>query len=267
MIISDSIDLNSRDQVGKILISPILLFRILTNETIMNKSLKLNIEVCNKFNIDVMSYQHSACVKDLDGRYLFCNNSYCDLVNINKYDEYIGKTDNELMSLMTDFRDELVKQDLIIMENLREIKTLNINFFFKSDKKKIVIFSKIPIFNEQGNIAGICYIEEDIDHYYSTCSKINHSLLGVRQENQDELNLELLTTSENEVLYLLVCGYRLKEVATRLGKSYSTVRSYQQSAISKFGLFNIRQLIEHIKPIYSPRLIPDRFLSKQSIII
>ncbi|MCD9538980.1 PAS and helix-turn-helix domain-containing protein [Photobacterium carnosum] len=230
--------------------------KVITNQP-ANEDLAFNLTSVN---------DKALCVKDLNGRYLFCNKHYIDLVGINNL-EYRGKTDIELSSVMMEFKDEINTQDKVVVSNLRTIKTLNINNFHRSNKKTMVVFFKSPIFDLNNNLKAIYYIEEDINDYYDTCYKINKNLFGFESNTCKNLDLSWLTNSENEVVYLLVCGYKLIEIANILKKSYSTVRSYQQSAISKFDLVNIRQLIENIRLSYLPKFIPNRFLVNKSIII
>ena len=80
----------------------------------------------------------ASCLKDLNGRYLFCNKRYIDLLCIDNV-EYRGKTDVELSSIMMDFEKELRVQDKIVISDLKTIKTLNINDFNDSHKKTIII--------------------------------------------------------------------------------------------------------------------------------
>lgn len=62
-------------------------------------------------------------------------------------------------------------------------------------------------------------------------------------QNSDDTALSTLSPKEREVFNLLIEGYKLKDVAEKLGKSYATINTHQNNIYSKLGVSSRAQLI------------------------
>lgn len=99
----------------------------------------------------------SIFVKDLDGRFIFVNESAASLLNRSKF-ELIGKRDFDIFDL--EFASRFVNSDREVYENGR-VKTF-VEDFTKDGKDYYFLSVKGPFYNQKGKVAGIFVISKDI---------------------------------------------------------------------------------------------------------
>ncbi|MBY0410770.1 MAG: PAS domain S-box protein [Burkholderiaceae bacterium] len=105
-------------------------------------------------NVDAYIY-----LKDNQGRHLFANRSMRELLGVSK-DEIIGKSDEAF------FDDSTVAQlrsnDLRVLLEGKSIKTDETNLRLRSGVSFTTLTIKIPLYNSDGQVYGLCGISTDI---------------------------------------------------------------------------------------------------------
>ena len=96
--------------------------------------------------------------KDTQGRYTFVNQKVCDLFG-KSYDEIVGKTDHHFFDL--DKSNDLLKVDKKVLKGKR-IETTETNIIKKTGEVKIYKSNKVPLFDEDGKVSGLCGISTNI---------------------------------------------------------------------------------------------------------
>lgn len=99
--------------------------------------------------------------KNRDLEYLGCNKAFVESLGLNNKKDVIGRTD---FDLPVDKRDSAIfrEDDLRIMEtvssifNIEEVQTL------ENGVERVLSTSKVPLFNDQGDVYGVLGIYRDI---------------------------------------------------------------------------------------------------------
>ncbi len=97
--------------------------------------------------------------KDLDGKYTFANNLVLSLFE-KSLAEVIGKDDTSFFDL--NMSNELRKNDLDVLVNGKTIEKEEINYIKETKEEKIYWTVKKPLYNNHGDIIGMCGISTDI---------------------------------------------------------------------------------------------------------
>jgi|GEM_PF-695377 len=99
-------------------------------------------------------------LKDKDGHIIIANEAICRHFGFSSQSEIIGKTDHDLHP--KDEADIYRQEELDIMEG--KIPLLNLKNFFKDkqDSQRVILKSKFPYLDTQGNVTGILGINRDI---------------------------------------------------------------------------------------------------------
>jgi len=187
-------------------------------------------------------------VKDLDGTYTLANKAFSDIFE-RPLDEIIGKKDNEIFS--KEEAEYLREIDKRIIES-KEPQT-NEYRLFVNDEELIFKTTKSPIFDENGNVIGICGFANDITN------------LKKREKERDEL----INSLKNELYYQqsirkitdILNSYRdlktllqaiLNEVDKIVPSSSSNIALFEDSklknmAIRGYEKYGIEDFVENIE--------------------
>lgn len=99
--------------------------------------------------------------KDINLKYLGCNENYAKLIGFNKSEDIMNKNDNDL-GLSTNEVESFKKFDMEAIENNKsiiEMEEINIK---PSDNKISILTNRIPITNSSGKINGVIFIGTDV---------------------------------------------------------------------------------------------------------
>lgn len=81
-------------------------------------------------------------------------------------------------------------------------------------------------------------------------------MIFLKRESKNKLEhrllteIKTLTPKENEVYNLLMEGYRLKEIADRLGIKFTTVNEHTKSIYKKLNIHSQKELIVKYHPVF-----------------
>ncbi|MBN2892615.1 MAG: PAS domain S-box protein [Bacteroidales bacterium] len=160
-------------------------FRDISDRVLREKQI---LELKNQLEILLNNLPASVYYKDVNLKYILVNQAYADLFGVNKQ-ELIGKTDDEITS------EEVALEHKYLDLNVLEEKEPIINYenvsFTKHKEQYWTLTSKIPYFDNQGNLKGIVGIISDITKRKLQQIKIleQKSLLeSANQDIKDSLN-------------------------------------------------------------------------------
>jgi len=189
----------------------------------------------NQLNIIANNTTSVIYMKDLEGRYLLINKRYEDLFNI-KNQEVQGKTDLDLFP--KEIADNFIKNDKYVMDS-------GISFEGEEnaphkDGLHTYLSIKVPLFNSEGAVYGICGISTDITE---------------RKKAENELETFASIASHDlqaPLRKISLFGDRLKESAVNLDeRSRDYIQRMQNSAeqmshfiedLLNFSVISVEQL-------------------------
>lgn len=122
--------------------------------------------------------------KDLDGCYTFANDLVLELFQA-RLDEVVGKDDSYFFDL--DVSNELRKNDVRVLEFGETIEKEELNIIKATGKTRIYWTVKKPLYNENGQIVGMCGISTDITERKRLEKELkdNQNLLNIILNNMD----------------------------------------------------------------------------------
>jgi PAS domain S-box-containing protein len=162
-------------------------------------------------------------VKDIEGRKILLNKAEADLLGVTDLSEVIGKKDSDFytpdVALKTDEEDQVIINEGKLVVHRDGMLTT------QSGKEIWLQGTKIPHFDEKGNVTGIIGISHNISEY----KKIENELRMVAEKYQSIFNsfVDLYYRSDlnGTILDLSPSVYNLSgyEAQELIGKSVSTV--------------------------------------------
>jgi DNA-binding CsgD family transcriptional regulator len=189
-------------------------------------------------------------IKSVDSIYLAGNQYFAKVAGLKHGDDFIGRQDIDL-ELTAHLADDYVAQDRYVIREQVIFRCLQLRRC--ADKPYRMFYSvKRPYYDEHNQLIGVVAHGTSLDD--SLLRSMAH-LLGTTQSNKIvEQNLTILsdfstkdiaiTPRESEVLFYLMRGKTVKEVALLLCVSARTVDSHLINLKNKFNCRTRSQLIE-----------------------
>lgn len=191
--------------------------------------------------------------KDKHSTYTYVNKEYGHLIGLSDPHEMIGKTDFDIPCDTAKCADIFISQDKKVMQTAKCIKFLDIHPY-ANNKWKALIFTKSPLRDENNQIIGTIFHGEEIANLNTIeiGSVLAKAFTGTKKDNlviQDyhlispKFNIKL-TDRQSQVLFFLLRGKTIKQIAHILGKSNRTIDDYLEQLRIKFSVNNKYELIE-----------------------
>ena len=120
-------------------------------------------------------------MKDLDCRYLLVNNYHQEAAGVKKEDA-IGKTDFEVYP--KEVADQFVSVDRKVMSS-GEMQTFEEEVPHPDGRLRHYLTTKVPLFNDEGNVYGLCGLATDITERKRMEEETTRLLAETQQRNAD----------------------------------------------------------------------------------
>lgn len=174
--------------------------------------------------------------KDVDGKYVHCNELQARDAGFTKIEDMLGKTDLDLPGLSNNDALSFIRNDeKIIKTNSPQIF---IEPFSILPKRKVVAIShKVPFRMHTKKIMGIM----GFSPIFEQNANLNSILLSL-----DLVNHYHLTKMELQIVNYLIRGKTAKMIANLLGSSVRTVEHHLKNIKLKVGVSSKPDLIEKI---------------------
>lgn len=131
-------------------------------------------------------------VKDLDGRYLFVNKAFLELLNLTNK-EVVGKTDFDITN--AELAAEYKKVDDEVIRTLRSIEREET--IYNDDGGQNLLLTKFPLFDRKNNIYGVSGIATD----YTDKVQYRQKLIEAKKkaESAEQLQEQFLANMSHEI--------------------------------------------------------------------
>lgn len=129
-------------------------------------------------------------VKDIDGKYINCNKSYCNFLNLTK-DEILGKTDKELFK--KEEAEEFEQFDKTVFESRNAVRAEQV-LLLNDGSLHTFDTIKTPFYDFDGNPIGLIGISRDITEFKKLeddIRRINQELEAIIEKRTLKLQLEI----------------------------------------------------------------------------
>ncbi len=182
--------------------------------------------------------------KDINSIHLAANLEAVKLFGFKKESQLIGINDANLNCDAAKYADLFRQQDLEVIKTKRSMQKLDILRYVDS-KLQFRLGTKSPLYNKENDIIGVSYNSQQITSFLlkkiSSLFRIMHNEHSntfecssfILKENIDSNNI--LSPTENSILFFLVRGKNARETAHILKKNKHTVESHISNIKIKLG--------------------------------
>lgn len=212
--------------------------------------------------------------KDENSVFIYGNEAYGKLVGLKNPLDIIGRTAFDLPCEAAACAPLFQAQDQEVIASAKPLKILDVHPF-SGGEWRVHIFTKMPLLDEEKNIAGTIFYGRDIT---STSNLELGSLLGrmyVSGKTSELVNqgsyllsnpgreMIQLTRRESEVLFFLLRSKTVKTISSILDLSSRTVEHYLASLKVKFSAANKYELVDRAIELGYHNYIPQSLFSQQ----
>jgi DNA-binding CsgD family transcriptional regulator len=202
-----------------------------------------------KINSDISSYH--LYLKDMNGRFLECNESQAKSFGLSRINDVLGQSDDDFLPK---------KQADIIKQNDKSVIKMAMPRMFIEDCKfspsqnKRMISFKMPVNNpdNKNELIGIFGISASIDTFnsFSELNSFNDIFCAPTVAEDSAVILgKKISKREKECLQHLANGMTAKKIARVLDLSPRTVEFYIENLKKKFSCLNRTELIAKALPL------------------
>jgi PAS domain S-box-containing protein len=212
--------------------------------------------------------------KDENSAFLYVNDALAAIAGFDSKHDAIGMTDHDLPCDAAACAHLFRAQDKEVMEKERSLRILDIHPCAKGEWRAF-IFSKMPLRNEDGDIAGTIFHGEEISE--KTTLELGNILVSVTLPNLNNHSLvsgtsyiisctceqPQLTPREAEVLFLLLRCRTPKQISAVLNISVRTVERHIDHLKHKFGAGSKSELLDRSLELGFLNQIPESLYKQQ----
>lgn len=202
-------------------------------------------------------------VKDNHSRFVYVNNAFKIWQTISKRYNYEGRNIGEIPVPVAEFSDIFNQQEREIERTGKPVRAITTHIQGKEKIMQPAYNVQEPLYDENRNCVGTVISVRPVRIVTPT------SLLDgkITQHAIFQPPSELFTEKEWEVVYLLACGMKIKEISSILSITVDAVNGRLRSCYRKTGLNALSALIGYCRDCGFDNYIPPFFLKKGHIII
>lgn len=194
--------------------------------------------------------------KDTHSSFLYANAAYGRLIGLPSHLDVIGRSDFDMPGKTVECAAEFQAQDRVVMDS-RCARRIFDWHPYRDGEWQAHIFSKIPLMNAVGEVAGTIFHGEDLSQFPSfhllgtLLSRGHHA--GSRSEANAQTSYVVDTCSTfdpalsprmREVLFFTLRGWSAKMIARVLALSPRTIETHIDALRQAFQVHNRSQLID-----------------------
>jgi len=202
-------------------------------------------------------------VKDSSSRFVYVNDSFKVWQTISTRYDYEGRNIGEIPVPVAEFAPVFNLQEREIERTGQPVRAITTHIQGKEKIMQPAYNVQEPLYDENHNCVGTVISVRPVRIMTPT------SLLDgkITQHATFEPPSALFTEKEWEVVYLLACGMKIKEISGILSITVDAVNSRLRSCYRKTGLNAVSALIGYCRDCGYDSYIPTFFLKKGHIII
>lgn len=202
-------------------------------------------------------------VKDLDSCFVYVNKTFKTWQTISTSYDYEGMNIRDIPVPVAEFSDIFNQQERKIERTGKPVRAITTHIQGKEKIMQPAYNIQEPLYDENRNCIGTVISVRHV-RIITPTSLLNGKIM---QHATFESPSEVFTEKEWEVVYLLVCGMRLKEISSILSITVDAVNGRLRSCYRKTGLNSLSDLKEYCRDNKFDNYIPLIFLQKGHIII
>lgn len=215
--------------------------------------------------------------KDENSVFMYANEEYGKIIGLGHHNDAIGLTDFDMPCDTINCAHLFREQDKQVIFSAQRMRILDIHPF-AGHQWRAYIFTKTPLVDKTNNITGTIFHGVNITN--STMVELGSVLARISEHgNQNELlgqnsymlgnkfdNIKL-SDRQSEVLFYLLRGKTIKQIAILLNLSSRTTEDYLEQLKNKFNVSNRYELIDTAISLGYLNIIPERLFNKQLSLI
>lgn len=210
------------------------------------------------------------CLKSPDSIYTTGTHTTANLLGFKDPDDLSGHSDYELRCPAAEGAEEFRALDKKLMATKEPISSLQIHGYADGNIH-ILRVTKTPIFNSQKTVIAITCVLDEISNPVLGQALFNLIQLDKPYNNNSNqmtyqisqnYNESQLTPRENELIFFLLRGFTIKQIALLMQLSPRTVESYVDTIKAKFNCKTKNDLIVHCLQNGYSNIIPENILQR-----
>ncbi|WLS79049.1 helix-turn-helix transcriptional regulator [Erwinia pyri] len=202
-------------------------------------------------------------VKDNNSRFIYVNNTFKAWQTISTSYDYEGLNIRDIPVPVSEFADIFNQQEREIERTGKPVKAITTHIQGREKIMQPAYNIQEPLYDEHHNCTGTVISVRPV-RIITPTSLLNGKII---QHATFQSPSEVFTEKEWEVVYLLDCGMRLKEISSILSITVDAVNGRLRSCYRKTGLNSLSGLKQYCRDNRFDNYIPQFFLKKGHIII
>lgn len=202
-------------------------------------------------------------VKDKNSNFVYVNKTFKIWQTISTRYDYEGLNISDIPVPVAEFADIFNQQEREIERSGRPVRAITTHIQGREKIMQPAYNVQEPLFDENNNCIGTVISVRHVN-IITPLSLLNGK---ISQHAVFESPSDLFTEKEWEILYLLICGLKIKEISGILEISVDAVNGRLRSCYRKTGLNSLSSLTEYCRDNNVDNYIPKIFLRKGHIVI
>jgi DNA-binding CsgD family transcriptional regulator len=192
------------------------------------------------------------------------NNEAMQLFGFDNESFYMA-SDSDLKGKVSENADDFIRQDKFVITNKTKLNVLDINYF-GSFGLSLFRTVKQPLFDEKNTFLGILVQCLEIRHHGIIRSLIEINKFDIKTYDKissyynDNNRLEHLTKKEKLILFFLVRGKSIKDIAYITYNSKRTIETHITNIKNKLKVPNLTSIIEFVIHEDFLKYIPEEII-------
>lgn len=205
-------------------------------------------------------------VKDINSRYIYGNQAYYDLLNINPDDfSIIGLLDNELPSPIANFSTHFQQHDRQTIEKKDRLCSIEIHPYGKDQMMLPYYFDKYPLYDEKNpECIGIIFHARPVENLSLQGKILFNSEPGYFLFYSPD---PVFTTGELDIIFCLLQRMSSKLIARFLSLTPRTIENKIQIIYEKAGVHSSYEFIKYCQKKSLDRYLPQKILKQESTVL
>lgn len=202
-------------------------------------------------------------VKDKNSRFVYVNNTFKKWQTISTGYDYEGLNISDIPVPVAEFSDIFNRQEREIEQTGEAVRAITTHIQGTEKIMQPAYNIQEPLYDENRNCVGTIISVRHV-RIITPTSLLNGKII---QHVTFKSPSDLFTEKEWEVVYLVVCGMRLKEISSILSVTVDAVNGRLRSCYRKTGLNSLSDLKNYCRDNRFDSYIPQFFLKKGHIIV
>jgi DNA-binding NarL/FixJ family response regulator len=227
----------------------------------------------DKFYFDLlMQLPGIVVVMDVSSKFICTNSATAKTFGFKNQDSVIGRDAFEIRCPASESAPHFIQQDNMVMSEKRELNILDIHTY-ADNSPKILLTKKKPLVRKNEVVGVICYctelqsvvlkqictslIQSDKMYYSNQLSADRSYLLGETKMQSD------LTDREKEVVFFMLRGQTIKQIAQSMHISPRTVETHKENIKQKWSCTMTSEIVDKAISLGYLNFLPSAILSKE----